>query len=184
MRKALPWILGAALVLGAGAVTAVVPDEDSLTDAIVVRGAAGDEITARSLVVTLQDAVFTDRVEVEAADWSAEGNWLVVSLAAEAAQTEQDAVVGLATLTVDGRVFQASERPAVSLLQTRLHVGTPIAGTLAFELPADLRAGRGELRVTRGTSTPQLDDVIAVPLDLGALQRTPRYALESPGWAP
>lgn len=182
MRKVLPWVLGAALVVGAGAVTTTIPGEDSLLDPLIVRGAAGAPVTSRSLVVTVQDAVFADRLDVPSAEWSAEGNWLLVTVDAAAAQTEKNAVIGLATLTVDGRQFLASERPSASLLQTRLHLGTDITGTLAFQLPSELRSGVGELQFTTFTAVPQLDDVIAVPIDLGDLDATARFALESPGW--
>lgn len=183
MRKAIPWILGAVLVIAAGAVTTTIPSEDSLLDPLAVRGGADDAVRSRSMVVTMQDAVFAERLEVTAPDWSADGNWLLVTLEVSAAQTEKDAAVGLATLTIDGRVFQASERPSTSLLRTRLHVGTDIVGTLAFELPADLRSGTGELRVTTLDAMPLLDEVIAVPIDLGQLEKTARYSLEAPGWA-
>ena len=183
MRRAVPWVVGAVLVLAAGAVTATIPEEDSVLDPLLVRGGSSDTVTSRSLVVSVQDAVFAENLEVEAADWSAEGNWLVVTLEVSAAQTEKDASVGLATLTIDGRQFQASERPSASLLKTRLHVGTDVVGTLAFELPADLRSGDAELQVTTFDAIPQLDDVIALPIDLDQLSTTPRFALEAPGWA-
>lgn len=182
MRKALPWLLGAVLVIAAGAVTTTIPAEDSLLAPLVVRGDTDDTLTSRSMVVTMQDAVFAESLEVESAGWSADGNWLLVTLAVSATQTEKDAVIGLATLTIDGIVFQASERPSTSLLQTRLHVGTDIVGTLAFELPDDLRSGVGELQVTTFTAMPQLDEVIAVPVDLDQLETTARYSLEPPGW--
>lgn len=184
MRRVLPWVLGAALVLAAGVVTTTIPSEDSLLEPIVVGGDAGETVTSRSLAVTVTDAVFAERLEVASADWSADGNWLLVTLDASAAQTEKDAVIGLATLTIGDRVFQASERPATSLLQTRLHVGTDVTGTLAFELPAELRSGVAELQITPAALTPQLDDVISVPLDLDQLESTARFALEAPGWAP
>lgn len=171
MRRALPWLSGAALVLVAGAVTVSSPTEHALLDPFLIRGGVSEPATSRTLVVQMRAASFADEVTVEESDWSAEGNWLVVTLAASAPRTEVDAAIILATLVVDGRTFQASERLETSLVDTDLHVGADTVGGLAFELPADLDAGAAELRLTPAYSTPELDDVIAIPLVLDEVPR-------------
>jgi hypothetical protein len=180
MNRALAWVIGAVLVIGAGAVTVFTPAEDDASDPFLIRGAAGDTVTSRTLVVTPGEASFAERVTVTGADWQAEGNWLVVTLTVSAPQTEVDAAILLATLVIDERVFQASERPATSLAGTQLHVGTDTVGVLAFELPPDLQSGTGELRLSTSYFSPRLDDVTALPVSLDGLPTAPSIELEPP----
>lgn len=181
MKRALPWLLGAALVLGAGLVTAVTPSDEDVVGPITVHGHAGETVAARTIIATVTDATFADEV-VESA-WSAEGNWLVITLDASAATTEVDAAIQLATLAVDDRVFQASERPSTSLRGTALRVGTETTGTLSFELPTELDSGAAELRLSPGYSTPELDDLVVISIDLDDLPRVSSADLVAPGWS-
>lgn len=183
MRKLVPWLSGAALLAVAGALTLAIPSDDALTEPFPVRGTVGEEIASRTLLVTVEDAAFADRLAVSDAEWTADGNWLVVPIEASASRSETAATIGLATLTIDGTTFQASERPSASLLQARLHVGTPLIGDLAFELPADLRSGTAALRLSPTSTTPLLDDVITLSLTLDGLPRVPEHELEPPTWA-
>lgn len=182
MRRALPWIVGGALVVGAGALTAATPSDDSLQGAFGIHGAVGTTVASRDLVVTVTGATFSDEVVGPDPEWSADGNWLIVTLVAAAPTTEVDAAINLPTLAVADRVFQASERPSDSLQGTPLRVGLDTVGTLAFELPDDLRAGAAELRLTPSFFTPELDDLVTVSLDLGELPRADSVELESPEW--
>lgn len=181
MRRALPWILGGALVLGAGALTALTPSDDALIGPFVRAGSVGETVESRTLNAAVTDATFADAIEVPGADWQAEGNWLVVTIAASAPRSEEDAAIQLATLEVDGRVFQASERPAASLRDTDLRVGIDTVGTLAFELPPDVDAGRAELRLTTDYITPELDDLVVIGFELDDLPRVPRIEITDPG---
>lgn len=183
MKRALPWLAGIALVAVAGALTLAIPSDDSLTDPLLVRGSGDDELASRTLRVAIQESSFAEEIAVPASEWSAEGNWLLVTLEASAPQSETGAAINLATLTVDGRVFQASERPSDSLLHTRLHVGTALVGTLAFELPTGLRGGTAELRLSSTTPTPLLDDVIVITVDLDDLPVAQDVDLVTPEWA-
>lgn len=183
MRRALPWLVGGALVMGATALTAATPDDDALDSAFDVHGVLGDTVESRNLVVTASAATFADEVTGPDPEWSAEGNWLVVTLVAAAPITEVDAAIQLAALAVDGRVFHASERPSVSLPGTDLRVGLDTIGTLAFELPPDIAAGSAELRLTPSYFTPELDDFVTVTLDLGELPRVGTLDLDEPEWS-
>ncbi|WP_120493695.1 hypothetical protein [Microbacterium phyllosphaerae] len=177
MRRALPWILGGLLVIGAGAVTAVTPDDESLVGPTVQSGSFGDAVESRTLIATASEATFADEVAVPFSDWSAEGNWLVVTVVASAPTTESDAAIQLATLVVGDRVFQASERPSASLKATPLRVGIDTVGMFAFELPPDVDGGTAELRLTTSYFTAELDDLVAIPLSLDDLPRTPSVEL-------
>lgn len=180
MRRATPWLLGAALVVTAGAVTAITPTDEDVIGPTEVRAAFGDPVESRTLVAAATDATFTDEVAVTGADWSAEGNWLVVTIVASAPRTEVDAAIQLATLAIGDRVFQASERPDATMKAWPLRVGIDTIGTLAFELPPDVVSGRAELRLTSSYFTDELDDLITVPLELDDLPRTPSIELDDP----
>ncbi|MFJ4222935.1 hypothetical protein [Microbacterium sp. NPDC089695] len=172
MRRALPWILGAALAIGAGAVTAVTPTDDDVLAPFSLRAEVGDAVSSRTMAATVTAATLADEIVVPDAGWSAEGDWLVVTIEASARHTEVDAAVQLATLTVDGRVFLASERPSAALRGTPLRAGIDTAGMLAFELPPDATGGTAELRLTTAFITSELDDMIVVTIDLDDLDRT------------
>lgn len=180
MKRVTAWLLGAALVITAGAVTAVTPTDEDVIGPIEMSGSFGDPVESRTLIAAATDATFADEVVVPGADWSADGNWLVVTVIASAARTEVDAAINLATLTIDDRVFQASERPDATLTSTSLRVGVDTVGTLAFELPPDVASGQAELRLTSSYFTAELDDLITIPLDLDALPRTQSVELDDP----
>lgn len=166
VTKMRSWIVGAVFVLCAALVTAVTPSEDAIYEAFLIRGDAVDGATTRTLNANVLGASLAERVVSADGEWDAEGNWLVVELAASAPQTEVDAEIVLATLHVDGLVFRASERVPESLLETQLHVGTDTVGVLAFELADGIRSQAAELRLTTQYTTPALDDVVVLPLPL------------------
>ncbi|MBW8763770.1 MAG: hypothetical protein JF592_14500 [Microbacterium sp.] len=179
MKKVLPWLTGAALVLAAGTVAAVTPDPVAQDGPFLIRGAADQPVASRDLIVRVGEARFADRVTVDD-EWHADGNWFVVSLSAAATQTEVDAAIRLMKLVVDGREFIASERPSTSLIGVGLRVGTDTEGMVAFELPEDITTGDAEIRVSTPHSTPHLDDVIVVPLHLDDLPREHSIEIAEP----
>lgn len=178
--RALPWVVGAGLVLAAAVVTALTPPEQALLDPFVVRGAADETVSARTIAAAVVEVTRTERVTMTDEEWEVDGNWLVVELAVSAPTTEVDAAIGVASLLIDGRVFQASERPRATLVGTQLRVGTDTIGMLAFELPDDLRTGVGELRLSGRYPTPELDDVIAFRIDLDQAPTASSVEIETP----
>lgn len=180
MRSSLAWLTGAALIVAAGAVTVITPDADAQHAPFFVHGTAGQPSAARNLSVQIHDAAFADQVTADDDEWHAEGNWYVVSLSAAARQTEVDATLQLVKLVVDGREFIASERPPTSLVGTDLRVGIDTNGMVAFELPDGLTAGEAELRLSLPYSTPYLDDVIVVRVDLGEAPRESTIDMAEP----
>lgn len=179
-RRLLPLLLGGGLLLVAGAVTAATPPEAALLDPFPIGAADDGKATSRTLEAAVVDATRTERVTMADGDWEAEGDWLVIELAVSAPTTEVDAAIGVASLMIDGRLFQASERPPATLVGTDLRVGTDTVGMLAFELPAGLRSGTGELRLSGRYPTPELDDVIVFSLDLEAVPSTPSVEIDAP----
>lgn len=181
MKRALPWLLGAALALTAAIVSVNTPGDEVYRAQFLLHGADdGQPVTSRTLIAAMHDASFTDRVTVADSDWSADGNWLVVTVAASAPQTEVDAGIRLATLVIGDRVFQASERLGNSLTDVNLRVGIDTVGMLAFELPPDLTSGQGEVRLTTSHYTPVLDDVVVLPISLDDLPTADNADIEAP----
>lgn len=184
MKRALPWLLGAALALAAGAVSVSTPGDEVYRAPFLIQGAGGQHpVTSRMLTATVLDASFADRVTVGDADWHADGNWLVVTISASAPRTEVDARIQLATLVIGDRVFRSSERPGDSITEADLRVGIDTVGVLAFELPPDVQAGSGELRLTTSFATPVLDDVVVLPISLDDLPRVQNVEFAAPALA-
>ena len=181
MRRALPWLVGGALALAAGIVTAGTPGDEVYRAPFLIHGAGdGQPVSSRTLTAALLNASFAERVTVDAAEWHADGNWLVVTVAASAPQTEVGARIQLATIVIGDRVFQSSERPGNSITEADLRIGIDTVGTLAFELPPDATTGTGELRLTTSHSTPVLGDVIVLPVSLDDLPTAENVDLEDP----
>jgi hypothetical protein len=123
----------------------------------------------------------TRAVRVEAGEWSAEGNWLVVDLEVSAVVKELGVLLSRATFEVDGVTYGASERP-VSLLRRSLFAGVPQTGSLAFELPEDLVSGDGVLRF--GVDTDErLDSVIETTIDLDDIAVEESVELRPTEWS-
>jgi hypothetical protein len=180
VNRALPWVVGAVLVVGASAVTALTPSDDSLVGPFEVTGAAGERVISRTLIATVSEAIFAEQITVPRSEWQSDGNWLVVRLSVSATVSEVGAAIQLATFTIDGQTFHSSERPSTSLENTALRVGTDTSGILAFELPPDVTADTGELRLATSYATPELDDVIAISLDLHDLPRATSVEITAP----
>jgi len=165
VKRWVGWTLGGALVAAAWAVAAVTPGEHAYEDPFPVAVEVGETGIGRNVAVTVLDMRRAETVR--AGSWSAEGNWVVVDLEAEAVESEFGTLLTRATLDIDGRTFSASERPE-SLLRAALSVGIPRTGSVAFELAEDVDAGRGILRFGLDTD-PRLDSVIVLDIDLDAL---------------
>ncbi|HYI52296.1 MAG TPA: hypothetical protein VEX42_12075 [Microbacterium sp.] len=179
MTRWATWAVGAGLVAAAWGVAAVTPADDAEEAPFPVVVELGDRGVGRNIAVTVTDV---RRVEsVSAGEWSAEGNWVVVDLDAEAVQSEFGTLLTLATLQVDGRTFRASERPE-SLLRGGLSVGIPLSGSVAFELPEGLDGGHAML--TFGLDTdPRLDSLLVADIDLGAIELDREAELQPTDWS-
>lgn len=168
---------GAALVVAAWGVAVVTPTDDDVVRPFSVPLTLDERAVGRNLAVTVDDVSRTESVSTD--EWTAEGNWVVVDLSCEAT-VEEGASLRLATLTIDGAIYQASERPA-SFFEQSLAVGIPRSGSLAFELPANISGGSATL--TLGLTTdPRLDSVLTYDFDLAGLELRPTTELNATGW--
>lgn len=179
MKRGVAWSIGGALVVAAWAVAAVTPAEDDAENPFPVAVDVGERGVGRNIAVTVDDVRRAGAVV--AGDWSAEGNWVVVDLDAEAVASEFGALLAVASLEFDGRTFRASERPE-SLMRSALSVGIPLSGSLAFELPPDADPARATL--TFGESPdPRLDSLIVVEVDLGEVPVEDEAELRDTDWS-
>lgn len=170
--------VGAVMVVAAWGVALVTPSDDDVVGPFSVQLALGEHAAGRNLGVTLEHVRRAASVSTDT--WSAEGNWVVVDLSAEAIVDEFGASLRLATLTVGDTTYQASERPA-SFFEQSLAVGIPRSGSLAFELPEKLPAGHAVLTLALNTDT-RLDSAFTYDFDLAAVAVEPEAQLLETGW--
>lgn len=179
MKRWATWAVGAGLVATAWGVAVVTPAEDAEEAPFPVTAEVGERAVGRNLAVTVTDVRRAEGVGTD--EWSAEGNWVVVDLEAEAIQSEFGTLLTLVTLEVDGRTFRASERPE-SLLRGGLSVGIPLSGSVAFELPEELDSG--EAILTFGLDTdPRLDSLLVLDIDLAAIDVAREARLRPTEWS-
>lgn len=177
-RVVVAWLTAAALLVGAWQVVAATPTFDDEVAPFPVSAPMGDWGTGRNITVRVVDARFTDSIGDQLT--SLDGNWLVVDI--EAATVVSDSLLWLATLTVEGVTYNATDRIGSTIFLEALVPGLPRAGSLVFELPADLAVGSAELTLGLDRD-PSLDSLIVVPIELGELSRTGSVELTRPDWA-
>ncbi|WP_019181805.1 hypothetical protein [Microbacterium yannicii] len=175
-----PWPIGVGLVVVAWFVALVTPGEDQAQAPFHVTAAVGEPATGRNLNVTVTD--IRRAGEVSAGGWSAEGNWLVVNLAAASVLSESGAQLAHVELVVDGVRYRASERPA-SLLQQQLAAGIAQSGSVAFELPVGITNGNAVLELALEGVDTRLDSMILVPFDLAEVTDAGATELAATEWA-
>lgn len=169
------------MLVGAWFLQTLIPAPTVVTEPLPVTGAVGEAIHGRTFTITVTDAQVSDGVEGEQG-WWAEGTWVVIDVQAEAEGSEAASpYLALATLTIDGVTYSASERPK-SLLDASLSVDIPVAGSLAFEINPDLANGQATLRMGT-TLSPVLDSIAQLHFNLADLERTDDRTIDSPAWA-
>lgn len=178
MKRWLSWTLGVVFVVGAWLVALATPPEDAREAPFAVTASVGEEATGRDIVATVEGLRRADTVTDGA--WSAEGNWLVVDLSISSRVSPR--TLAHATLQIGDRTFAATERADGSLYQQGLTAGVPRSGSLAFELPADLEAGTGVLRLAT-LSDVRLDSVVEVTVPLSEIERSAEAELRPREWA-
>lgn len=174
------WAIGAGLIVVAWFVALVTPGEEQAQAPFTVAAAIGEPATGRNLAATITDLVRASSVS-DADGWTAEGNWLVVDVEAAAVMTEEGALLNHAMLEIDGIRFSASDRPG-SLLDAGMTADIPQVGSLAFELPQDLKSGAGRLELALAADV-RLDSLIVLPFDLADVPVVDERELLETGWA-
>lgn len=179
MKRWIQWVVGTGLVMIAWGVAAFTPPEEAREAPFAIRVAIGEQATGRNIEVTVTD--IRRASSITAGTWHADGNWVVVDLTAAAVITDSPASLRLATLTIDGTIYRASERPA-SFLDRALTLGIPQSGSLAFELQDALDSGTATLTLGLNTD-PRLDSIVVVTTQLEDVKVERETALQVTGWA-
>jgi len=174
------WTIGIACIAVAWFVALATPGEEQIQAPFRVPAAIGEAAIGRNLAVTFTD--IRRASEVSASGWTADGNWLVVDLEAEAVTTEIGTSIQYAKLELDGMQFDASERPPSFAKDGALEVGIPREGSFAFELPDGLDAGDGRIELALNNITPELDSMIVLSFDLGDVESMDQTELLATGW--
>lgn len=177
-RQVLRWCIGIGCVALAWALLQVLPSEDAGQKPFTVAVEIGESGEGRALSATVTDVVLADALVN--GGWRVEANWLVVDLEVMGLVKESGSLLSHTMLVVGDRSYRASERPPNTLLRELVLVGIPRAGTLAFELPANI-SGSATLQLALGAD-PRLDSMIVVDLDLDELPRVPEREYERVGW--
>lgn len=175
ISRAMSWLLSGVVLVGAWFVVADTPTRDQIWAPFDVKVSPGQWGEGRNIAARVVDATFSDHVE--STDWAASGNWLVVQIEASAV-VEAPAGLSYVELSVDGVAYGATNR-ASSGFESPLLVGVPLAGSVAFELPADVPAVVAELRLGLNPDE-RLDSVVVVPIDLATTPRVRTTTLVLP----
>lgn len=175
------WTIGVACIVTAWFVALVTPGTEEAQAPFEVPAAIGETATGRDLVVTVTD--IRRASEVSAGGWTAEGNWLVVDLRAQSVLTEFGTSLAHTELEIDGTRFSASDRPDSLAEGGALAIGLPREGSLAFELPDGLDAGKGRLELALNPVDQSLDSMIVLAFDLGEVPTVDETELLTTGWA-
>ena len=179
MKRAIPWLITAALLVGAWLIAFVAPGDDASVTPFVIPAVIGQESVGREFTLTVQDVQLAEHVS-GAKGWSADGTWLVVDLDAEANHEQYGMLLAGATLTIGDQSFRASERMA-SFLRGALVTGVSRSGTLAFELPEFALSGTGILQLSTNDDT-RADSVVELEIDLDELTPVAEAEILATDW--
>lgn len=177
----------AMLVCAWGISNATLPDDASLAP-FPRTATIGEKTEVRNLAATITAVTFADRI-TDAKGWSASGTWLVVNLEAETTRAYEGGLFSFARLAVGERTFSMTER-GTTFYRERLDTGVPRAGSIAFELPADIAddpaAADAVLRIAIPPGVPdkvERDGLIELPLDLTTIASDNDVPLAETDWA-
>lgn len=181
-RTVAAWVVGLALLALASLLLRVVPSAADSEQPFVVSAEPGETAVGRTIEVTVSDVMFADTLR--SGGWEQQANWLVVDISAEAAGADASTYLGRVALVLHGgpdgdREYRASER-FPSLTTDPLIVGVPLAGSLAFELPAGA-AGHANLEFAEHADT-RLDSLLRFDVDLDAVERLQEYDIADRDW--
>lgn len=185
MNRLVTWIVALAVIVAAGVVIALGPQEETSQapfETVVTLGQLG---TGRDIAVTFDEVRAVSVVEAESGDWTGEteGVWIAVDLTATSL-TDQSGMHGW--LVVDDYIFDASTRAESNGMEGWvLSAGLPEQGTLLFEVPRDLleTASGARILVASGADW-RLDSAISLPVDLTTLAVESNYVFAPPTRVP
>lgn len=164
MKRLIPFVIGAALLVGAALVHLAEPPDEIRQGPFEVSVQQGQSGVGRNIEVTFENLRFAETVESmdDYDPWvgETEGTWLVVDIVAQT-RVEPSGIHSF--LLIDGLQISGSTRAdAVGLEDSTLSPGLPVAGVLLFEVPRDV-VDLTEARVLVGVNTDwRLDSAISI----------------------
>lgn len=181
MSRLVTWIVALAVIVAAGVVIALGPEDETSQAPFETVVALGQHGTGRDIAVTFDDVRAARVVEAESGEWTGEteGVWIAVDLTATSL-LDQSAIHGW--LVVDEFIFDGSTRAEENGLEGAvLSAGLPEAGTLLFEVPQELleTASGARILVAFGSDW-RLDSAISLPVDLTTLDVEGSYVVAPP----
>ncbi|KAM9863453.1 hypothetical protein ACI1US_00771 [Leucobacter sp. BZR 635] len=183
-RTVAVWVAGLLLLALASLLLRAVPSTADSERPFVVDAQLGETAYGRTIAVAASDMEFADTVR--AGSWEQPGNWLVVDVAATATGSDAATYLGRVALVIHGegsaggaREYRASER-FPSITAGPLIAGVPIAGGIAFELPAGA-TGHASLEFAENADT-RLDSLLRFSVDLDEVPRVQEREITDEHW--
>lgn len=179
MKRLIPFLIGAALLVGAALVHLVEPPEEIRQGPFEVSVQQGQNGVGRNIEVTFENLRFAETVESpdQFEPWvgETEGTWLVVDIVA---QSRVEPVAVRSVLLIDGLQISGSPRgDDAGLERAALSPGLPIAGSLLFEVPSELLE-LSEARVLVMVNTDwRLDSAISFAFNPSSIEVEPRVLI-------
>lgn len=162
MSRLLTWLIGLALIVGAGVVVALEPGEQIRQAPFIVEVPVGEQGVGRNIQAEFTDVRLAEALELDGELVTTNGVWLVVDVVAMN-RTEPTGMQSF--LLLDGLEFRGSERLEYGIESEILVPGIPTSGTIFFEIPRDL-ADATSARVLIGTNGDwRLDSAIGLSIN-------------------
>ena len=167
MSRFVTWVIGLALIVGAGIVVALEPGEQVRQSPFVVEVPLGETGVGRNIQVEFTDVQLAQAVVIEGETVTTNGIWLVLDIVAMN-RTESTGLQSF--LLLDGLEVRGSERLEYGIESEILVPGIPTSGSIFFEIPRDRVASGSSARILIGANSDwRLDSAIGITLDLTAL---------------
>ena len=175
MTRLVSWVVAIGILVLAGVVVALEPPEQAEQGPFVVDVAQGSLGTGRNIEATISNVRLANVVELDEFDgWRGEtdGVWVVADVTV-ATRVEPAGLTSF--LLIDDLEFRGSDRMNTDGIESwTLTTAIPTAGSVLFEIPAELAQNATAARVMLATNGDwRLDSVISTTVDLSALAVDP-----------
>lgn len=184
-RRLVTWIAALGVIVAAGVVIALGPEEETSQSPFETAVALGEHGVGRDIEVTFESITAAQVVSTEFGDWvgETEGVWIAVELTATSV-LDRSSVYGW--LLVDDHIWDGSTRGDSDAMEGHgISAGLPETGTLLFEVPRELLETATNARIlVANTSDWRLDSAISIAVDLTSLTVQDEHVFPAPTRVP